>query len=503
MKARRGFIAGAVTAGLALTMGMGTATAANPNTQQKMARAITTEAVVAHLEALEEIAQANNGTRAAGTSGYEATAQYIETVLRGAGYDPQRQYFSFDYFDLLEASLTEVSPTPGGVEHVVMSYSPSTPAGGVTGELAAPEVVTGCAPEDYAGADLSGQIALVSRGGCTFAAKSAAAGSVGAEAIIIYNNVEGTLNGTLGGIDSAQIPTTGITDAEGARLVAELAAGPVVMTFDAQTFSETRETFNILAETDSGRADNVVMLGAHLDSVDSGPGINDNGSGSSAILETAVQLSKVNKLNNKVRFAWWGAEEFGLLGSWHYIEDLDANNPDEFENIATYLNFDMVGSPNYIIGVYDADQSTYPAPVTVPEGSVQTEQVFTDWFDSQGQAWVDTEFSGRSDYQGFLAAGIPASGLFTGADDVKTDEQVALFGGTAGITHDPNYHTPGDDLSNVNRTALGIMSDAIGAAAISLAQDTSAINGKRSAGKSGNPHPRGDILMEGVQQAAA
>ena len=161
-----------------------------------------------------------------------------------------------------------------------------------------------------------------------------------------------------------------------------------------------------------------------------------------------------------MRFAWWGAEELGLEGSTAYVEEL-ATQEGELDRIATYLNFDMVGSPNYIIGVYDADESTYPAPVEVPEGSEATEDVLTGWFDSIGQPWVDTEFSGRSDYQAFILNGVPASGLFTGADDIKTEEEVALFGGTAGITHDPNYHSPGDDLSNVNRTALGIMTKAI------------------------------------------
>ena len=244
----------------------------------------------------------------------------------------------------------------------------------------------------------------------------------------------------------------------------ELAQGPVNVTLDLQTTLETVETFNVLAETPKGRTDNVVMVGAHLDGVEEGPGINDNGSGSAAILETAVQLAKVNKLNNQVRFAWWGAEEEGLLGSTHYVDDLVANDPAELGRIATYLNFDMVGSPNYIIGVYDADQSTYPAPVDVPPGSEETEDVFTDWFDSIGQPWVDTPFSGRSDYQAFIANGIPASGLFTGADGTKTPEEVALFGGTAGVIYDPNYHTARDNLANVNREALDIMSDAIGVA---------------------------------------
>ena len=284
------------------------------------------------------------------------------------------------------------------------------------------------------------------------------------------------------------IPVAGVRQADGQALATALAARAVNVTLDLTSHTETAESFNVIAETKQGRDDNVVMLGAHLDGVEEGPGINDNGTGSAAILEVAVQLGKSHtKHDNTVRFAWWGAEELGLIGSTAYVEEL-ATQEGELDRIATYLNYDMVGSPNYIIGVYDADQSTYPAPVDVPEGSEATEDVLTDWFDSIGQPWVDTEFSGRSDYQAFILNGVPASGLFTGADDVKTDEEVALFGGTAGITHDPNYHSAGDNLSNVNATALGIMTKAIAASTYSLAWDTSAINGISGPGN-GHPHP--------------
>ena len=136
------------------------------------------------------------------------------------------------------------------------------------------------------------------------------------------------------------------------------------------------------------------------------------------------------------------------------------------------------------------------APVDVPAGSIETEKVLTDWFDSVGQAWVDTEFSGRSDYQAFIENGVPASGLFTGAEQPKTAEEQALFGGTAGVAYDENYHSPEDDIKNISLDALDINSDAIAAAAITLAQSTEAINGARSAGKSGNPHPVKDHLHE-------
>lgn len=492
--------AAAATAALALTtLASSPAQADNPNNSKKMTQAVTVDNVHDHLEAFQEIADANDGNRGAGTSGYEASAQYVEKTLRDAGYTTERQYFDFIYEETHAASLDEISPEARSVEHVPMSYSQPTPAGGVTAELAAPSNPLGCTADAYAGVDIAGKIAVVSRGECAFGDKAAAADAAGAAAVIVYNNAPGTLNGTLGGVNPDSAPATGVTQEEGQKILDKMAAGPVTMKFVIDKTMEERETFNVLAETDTGRDDNVVMLGAHLDGVHDGAGINDNGSGSAGILETAVQLGKVNKLNNKVRFAWWGAEELGLIGSDHYVADLQENDPAALDDIATYLNFDMIASPNHIIGVYDADESTYEAPVEVPAGSAATEKVFTDYFDKGNQPWVDTEFSGRSDYSAFIAAGVPASGLFTGADGVKTPEEVAKFGGEAGVIYDPNYHTPADDITNINMDALDIMSDAIAHATITLAQSTKDINGKSSRGKSGKPAPT--VLPEGVDAA--
>ncbi len=494
-------LAATAAGAMAVTTLAAPAMAGNPNNAEKMAKAVSVDAVWEHLEAFQAIAD-EHGDRAAGTAGYEASGAYVEQQLQAAGYETERQYFEFTYQETLAETLREVSPTARDIDHHMMSYSGNTPDEGLQEELVAPSTATGCDASAWEGVDATGKIALISRGACTFSAKSLAAAEAGALGAIVHNNAEGDLNGTLGGPNPDFLPTTGITQADGQALLAEMAEGPVEVFLDLRSFSEVRETFNVLTETSQGRDDNVVMMGAHLDGVQGGPGVNDNGTGSAAILETAIQLADVNKLNNKVRFAWWGAEELGLLGSEHYVYDLVDNNPEVLEEIATYVNFDMVGSPNHIIGVYDADESTYDAPVTVPAGSAETEDVLTDWFDSVGQPWVDTMFSGRSDYQAFIENGVPASGLFTGADGVKTQEEVELFGGTEGIIYDPNYHTPEDSIDNVNRSALDVMSDAIAAAAITLAQDTSLVNGARSAGKSGNPHPAGDLEAHTHEDAA-
>ncbi len=443
---------------------------------------VRAEDTEAHLRALEEIAQENGGNRAAGTPGYEQSARYVENVLRKAGYRTQRQYYQFRYEKVNAQSLTVLTGDDTDIAQEPMTNSPGTTAEGVTANLVVPANAQGCTDAAWTGVAAAGKIALVQRGVCTFAEKSQAAKTAGAAAVVIYNNADGPLSGTLGDIDVTTVaPTSGITKAAGEHLLAMLAKGPVLARFVLdKTVNPRARTFNVLAETPQGTPDNVVMVGAHLDGVQQGPGINDNGSGSAAILQVAVELIEQRRLNNKVRFAWWGAEELGLLGSTHYVETMKATAPENLGKIATYLNFDMVASPNHIIGVYDADQSTYEAPegTTIPDGSAQTESLFTDYFDIQRQSWVDSEFSGRSDYAAFIANGVPASGLFTGADGTKNRGEVLLFGGLLGKPYDPNYHTPQDTLANINRQALDVMTDAIAHVVLTLARSTELVNGQ-------------------------
>jgi Zn-dependent M28 family amino/carboxypeptidase len=441
---------------------------------------VSVDKIERHLRVFQAIAD-EHGDRAAGTPGYEASAAYVERVLQGAGYETTRQWFPFLYFELLQPEVLTVAGQ--AVENHVMSNSPSTGEGGVTAPMVQPATTTGCDDAAWTGVDATGQIALVSRGACTFLAKSQAAGRAGAEAVIIYNNQPGALNGTLGDDPTGAIPSTGITQEEGQRLVT-LPAGTEA-TLELVTMLEERETFNVLTETEGGSDENVVMLGGHLDGVHGGPGLNDNGSGVSTMLTVAEELAKLDKpgpgeankhgLANTVRFAFWGAEESGLVGSTHYVEDLAANDPAALDRIATYLNFDMIGSPNYIVAVYDADQSTYEADAPVPPGSIETEAVFTDYYDSIGQPWVDYAFSGRSDYQAFINNGVAAGGLSSGSDGLKTEEQAVMFGGVVGEQYDQNYHSPQDDIDNVNREVLDIHSDAMAHATLALARDVSLV----------------------------
>jgi Zn-dependent M28 family amino/carboxypeptidase len=219
--------------------------------------------------------------------------------------------------------------------------------------------------------------------------------------------------------------------------------------------------------------------------------------GSAALIELAQKMRKVDNVNT-LRFAWWAGEEQGLVGSEDYVAGLPQS---ELDRIAAYVNFDMIGSPNFIYGVYDADESSFPAPagVPIPDGSEALEDLFEVYFTWQGIPYEDSEFSGRSDYQAFILNDIPASGLFTGAEVPKTEEQEAIWEGVAGQSYDPCYHLACDSLTpvadgadadvydelaaendlegNVSLEALGVNSDAIAFALLTLAYSTEDVNG--------------------------
>ena len=421
------------------------------------------------------------------------------------------------------------SPNPRtfveGTDFLRNAFDTGTPEGTATGTLVAltpfaADATPGCEPGDYAGFPVGG-IALVQRGGCGFAVKALAAQAAGASGAIIWNNVNNaSLTNMVGAAPGLTIPVVFAAFAAGTDL-ATTPGSNVTVTVDFT--AETRTTYNVIAQTKAGRTDNVVMAGAHLDSVQEGAGINDNGSGSAALLEVALQMAKV-KPNNAVRFAWWGAEEEGLLGSEYYVDQLsDA----EVEDIGLYLNFDMIASPNYTTGIYDGDNSGGTAAAGfIPAGSAQIEDVFEAFYASRGLPFVDSEFSGRSDYGAFIAVGIPSGGLFTGAEVPKTAAEAAIFGGVAGAQKDPCYHAFCDNLrgdgqdaalfaqlaedyelvGNINVDALDQNSDAMATAIITFAFDTSVVNGvPRAPGKShgsGKSAERGGHVHGGVDAAA-
>ncbi|MGW6687531.1 M20/M25/M40 family metallo-hydrolase [Streptomyces sp. NPDC054961] len=430
---------------------------------KKLVKEATGKGANNHLKVLQAIADYNNGTRVAGSKGHEQSAKYVEAVMRAAGYKVTRNEFTFAYTETIAESLKVNGAGGRDVPIKVMTYTASGPENGVTAQVAVVPVdadgTNGCEPGDFAAGAFTGKVALIKRGGCTFAVKQANAAAAGAVGAVIYNNTAGALNGTLGAADAGKVPTGGVTQADGERLAAEAAAGPVEVTLDIREFHEDRKTFNVIAESQGGDEENTVFLGAHLDSVAAGPGINDNGSGSAGILQVAQRLaSSQTKIKNKVKFAWWSAEEFGLLGSDAYVSGLSEAQK---KQIKLYLNFDMIASPNAAYFVYDGDDSDKVGSGPGPEGSAQLEKGITDFLDGRGIPHEGSDFTGRSDYGPFIEAGIPSGGTDTGAEGIKTAAQAAKFGGQADVAYDVNYHGKGDTIANIDQKALDINVDVI------------------------------------------
>jgi Zn-dependent M28 family amino/carboxypeptidase len=459
---------------------------------------VTLEGVREHQAAFQAIADANGGNRAAGLPGYTASVDYVVDKLEAAGWDVTLDEFPYTFVP--PPTLQQLTP-------VSATYPTGAFTGSGTGTVTANVVpvdinlvpprasTSGCEAADFAGFP-AGSIALIQRGTCDFGVKAQNAQNAGAAAVIIFNQgndptreglIVGTLLPTGAGVT---IPVVGASFANGEALAAPGSTASI----DVDP-AESRPQLNVIAER-KGKAknadSNVVMAGAHLDSVQAGPGINDNGSGSAALLEVAEQLGNFNP-RNTLRLAWWGAEESGLIGSTQYVNGL---TQEERDKIALYLNFDMVGSPNYIFMVYDGDESGFPAPpgVPIPAGSIQIEDTFESFYTWAGEPYDDAQFSGRSDYQAFILNDIPAGGLFTGAEVPKTAEQQAIWGGTTGAQYDPCYHLACDTFGNVSSHALDVNADSIGFAVLTYAYSTEPVNGvkgKRVPGGFVIPAPAG------------
>ena len=457
-------------------------------TYQALFECVTLAGVREHQAALQQIADANGGNRFSGTSGYNASVDYVVETLEAAGYDPDVQTFDYLAFEVIGPSaLQQTAPTP--VTYVLgVDFGPITQSdpGDVTAAVTAVDLqlglgntsTSGCEATDFTGFPV-GNIALLQRGTCTFELKAENAAAAGAVGIVIFNQGNTTAVDrnnipavTLTANNTSGIPVLGTTYALGVTL--SQTAGLRMRVF-ANTLRQILPTANVLAEKTGTNDTNVVMAGAHLDSVLAGPGINDNGSGSAAILEAAVVLAKVNP-QNTLRFAWWGAEESGLVGSTNYVNGLSQAQKDR---IALYLNFDMVGSPNYIFMTQDADQSSFTPPVgvNVPDGSIEIEDLFESFYTLRGEPYDDAAFDGRSDYQAFINNDIPAGGLFTGAEVQKTAEQRSIWGGTVGAQFDPCYHAACDTFANNSDHALDVNAELIAFALLTYAFSTESVNG--------------------------
>jgi Zn-dependent M28 family amino/carboxypeptidase len=466
---RRALIVAVASLGAALVLAP-TAGAVDEVNTQRLRAGVTAGGILDHMRAFQRIANANDGNRAAAFPGYDASLAYVERRLTRAGYDVERHPFDFARWEQNapatlqregQAPYTEgTADSPG--QYVVAQFSG---AGNVTAPLITTNDIqipppggpgsgtSGCERTDWPAGDqpLAGKIALIQRGTCTFVAKIQLAKDLGAAGVIIFNDggPDREEPFQIGAPQFVGIPVVMTSATVGAELYNAVQQGAVNVTLivDATTTEVTQ--YNLTADTEAGDPERTIVVGAHLDSVEEGPGINDNGSGSGTLIEMAEEIAKLDaEPRNRIRFAWWGAEEAGLVGSTAYVADLIESG--EIDDIEANLNFDMLASPNFVRFVYDGDNSTDEGSEG-PPGSAEIEQVFLDYFESQDLPTEPTPFDGRSDYGPFIApaAFVPAGGLFSGAEGVKTEEQAAIYGGAAGSWYDPCYHQACDTFRTV------------------------------------------------------
>jgi len=463
-----------------------TSASADPITEsQGFRKAVTVAGIREHQLALQQIADANGGTRAAGTAGYDASVDYVVERAEAAGYDVSLDEFTYveSFSEGSTPVLQETAPEPqtfvaGSRPAFDGDFVSFTGSGDVTAPVQGVDLVlppgadpntstSGCEVEDFAGFT-PGNIALLQRGTCPYVQKATMAQNAGAAAIILFNEGQpgrtAVPNNLPLGAEGVHIPGVGTSFAVGV----DLNDPGTVARVKTEVLEQLGESVNVIAETPGGDPSRTVVIGAHLDSVPAGPGINDNGSGSAGILEIAEVFAAQGRTpRNKLRFMWYGVEELGLVGSTKYVEGL---TQDEKDDILAMLNFDMIGSPNFARFVYDGDGTVGPEG---PTGSGFIEDVFVDYFASQGLFNEPTAFDGRSDYGPFIAEGIPAGGLFTGAEVPKTAEQVAQYGGIADAQFDPCYHAACDTFAGTG-SGPGATAPALGLVALDQMSDAAA-----------------------------
>ena len=366
MKSR---LVAALSATAVLAVPVATASAEpNANNSPKLRAAVSVEGIREHMAAFQAIGNANSGNRLAGTPGHDASAQYVADRLEAAGYDAEFQEFTYTFTGNRTAPVLAEVGGPSyasGFQFTAPTSLAPADSGDVTAALYAVDLripstggsTSGCEAADFVGFTV-GAIALVQRGTCDFVVKVQNAINAGASAVIIMN--EGNAPDRLGLVNPATVgnlPVLATTFAVGQELANGATSGPTgtQVRVKVDIVSQQMPTRNVIAQT-SGRDDNVIVVGAHLDSVEDGPGINDNGSGTGTILEIAEAMHKT-KPRNAVRFIFFSAEESGLLGSQHYVSHLTTA---EKADIAGMLNFDMLASPNFVRFVYDGDLSSFP-----------------------------------------------------------------------------------------------------------------------------------------------
>ncbi|KAF1913449.1 hypothetical protein BDU57DRAFT_540871 [Ampelomyces quisqualis] len=418
-------------------------------TPEKLVAKIGQDGLKQNLKELDAIGRRNNRNRAFGTKGYLESSNFVLSRIstkEDSVFRTWKQYFNHTYEETREISIT--GPDGENVKVISLMYNNPTPLPkGVSGQLVAVPVDdtrgSGCFEDQWSGLNVNGSMALVKRGTCSISDKLKFAKSRGALGVILFHNTNSTPNAaTLSAENVGLLAPAGLVSLSvGEAWYARIARNETLkVSLLVDSVFETRLSWNVFAETHEGDPDNVIMLGAHLDSVQAGPGINDDGSGVTAQIEIIRALRGFRGIKNKVRFAFWGAEEPGLVGSLYYTAHLTSS---DVQKIRFYFNYDMIGSPEAVYGIYAGDNAADKVGA----------KILLDYLVDNGKPAYFGSFGTGSDYVGFLNLGIPSSGIHTGG----------------GIPTDPCYHLACDTYDNINWEALELNTKAAANAAATLA----------------------------------
>jgi Peptidase family M28/PA domain len=480
------------------------------DTPSKLIACVQKKDLWAYMQKFQAIADANpspadgHPSRNSGEPGYKASADYVASVMQAAGYDVKLQPYKFTYFAYTEPPIfSEVSPTAHtyglgtewnpGQSVGTASNATLQPAGGIViPPTATPSSSSGCTMSDFSGF-VPGRIALIQRGSCFFGVKVLNAQAAGATGVVIFNEgnpgrtelFSGSLVDAAGNPIIPTIPVAFTSFDTGLALYDEYQQRtPPVMNLSIKALvNPNADDWNVIADSKGGDKNHTVVVDAHLDAI-YGAGMLDNASGSATILDIAQEMKNVNPTNH-LRFIWFGGEELGLLGSAAYIDSLSSN---DLSHIGYDLDADVTATPNYIVGVLDPAapdffggtvSNTFPNRVYKASTIARDEAV--QYFDSVG---LNHEFLSPTgtDAFSFNEVGIPASGLLTGQDCCKTQQEVDLFGGYLGNYEGNIPSFDGgcvdnpfrwcDNLTNNDPNVLTFMSKAFANMVVQMAFDT-------------------------------
>jgi Peptidase family M28/PA domain len=415
-----------------------------------------------HMVDFQAIADANLGpdghpSRNSGEPGYLESVRYVARLMTQWGYNVTIQQYPFDYFAYTAIpTLSEVSPN---AHDFILNeeWSSGQSLGSVTADLQpaggfvlpptqVSSSTSGCTPADFTGFT-AGQVALIQRGGCNYGVKVLNAEAAGASGVIIFNEgnpgrtglIFGSLIDAAGNAFTPEIPVAFTSFDIGIDLLTQYQDAlknntslPRMSLTIKGVHQANAPDYNVIADSRGGDKNHVVVVDAHLDAI-YGAGMLDNASGSATILDIARMMKNVTP-TNKLRFIWFGGEELGLFGSQYYVSHLSSN---DLSHIGYDLDADVTATPNYTVGVLDPAApnlfggATPVFPNRVYKASLIGRNVAVDYFTSIGKNHEFFSPQG-TDAISFNNVGIPASGVLTGQDCCKTQEEVDLFGGFLG-----------------------------------------------------------------------